>query len=230
MWFGFYTNAKGYMESTVITHSHSVVRHEGFYRFLQMLTPSWLSWLAIVPLPILGMAAAITFADIHGTALYDGLTAWQHTAIATQYDYQNIAIWVDTNPFLNNAPLLLLWAAVGAAVYLSVVQLLRAILTFVHFEEELHFLHAHSSEILWEAVFRLSIRLLDASALYALVFYTIRHLVPQALAAARAVAHYPSMAYVYQTALTTLGLMASIWLAVVFARLFLFRTRLFVVY
>lgn len=218
------------MESAVITHSHSSVRHEGMYRFVQMLTPSWLSWLAIVSLPAIGMGAAVIVAAIHGTALYDGLTAWRHTAIATQYDYQNIAIWVDNNAFLSNAPLLLLWAAVGAAVYLSVVQLLRAVITFIRFEEELHFMHANSSEIIWEAILRLSIRLLDASALYALAFYLIRHMVPQALAAARAAAHYPSWAYAYQAILATLGLMVSIWLAVVLARLFLFRTRLFVVY
>ncbi|MGI0135134.1 MAG: hypothetical protein ACREBW_09285, partial [Candidatus Micrarchaeaceae archaeon] len=107
---------------------------------------------------------------------------------------------------------------------------LRAIVTIVHFEEELRFMHANSSEIIWEAILRLSIRLLDASMLYALVFYLVRDLVPQALAAARAAAHYPSWAYTYQAILTTLGLMVSIWLAVVLARLFFFRTRLFAVY
>ncbi|GEM_PF-3445105 len=225
-----YLHAGLYIMETAVTHSHASVRHEGLYRFVQMLTPSWLSWLVIILIPIVAMATAIILADIRGTALYEGLTAWQHTTVATQYDYQNIAIWVDNNSFLSNVPLLMLWAVVGAAVYLSVVQLLRAIIVLVRFEEELHFMHANQTEIVWEAILRLSIRLFDASAIYATVFYDVRHLLPQALAAARAVAQYHTWAYIYQASLTTLALMASIWLAVVLARLFFFRTRLFVVY
>lgn len=213
------------MES-VATHSHPYLRHEGIYRFVQLLTPSWISGLAAVSVPIIAMVIAVGLSDIKGTALYDGLTAWQHTAIATQYDYQNIAVWVDNNPFLSNAPLLLLWAAVGAAVYVSVVRLLRAIIMVVRFEEELHFMHANQGELVWDAILRLSIRLLDACALYLLVAYMLRRLMPQALAAARAVAHYHSWAYIYQMLLATLALMVSLWLGVVLVRLFFFRTRL----
>lgn len=215
---------------TVITRSHTPIKHESLYRFLQMLVPSWLSGLTIISIPIVCMIAAIVLASIRGTALYDGLTAWQHTTVATQYDYQNIALWVDNNKLLSNGPLLLLWAAVGAAVYLSVIQLLRAIILLIQFEKELHFVHANRSEIVWDAMLRLSIRLLDASLVYVLTFYTLRHLIPQALANARAIAQYHAWTYAYQGIVTTIGLMLCIWIAVVLARLFLFRVRLFTVY
>lgn len=216
------------MDSTTATHTY--IRHEGLYRFVQLLTFSGLSGLMAVGVPLLGMAVAIALSRIHGTALYDGLTMWRHTSVATQYDYQNIALWVDTNPFLSNAPLLILWASVGAAVYLSAVQLLRTFMMLVGFEERLHYVHADQSELVWDAILRLSIRLLDAALIYALIFYTLRHLIPQVLATARAVAQYPSWNYAYQAAFAVLGLMVSIWLGVVLLRLFFFRVRLFTVF
>jgi hypothetical protein len=184
----------------------------------------------MVGVPVAGMGIAVVLASIRGTALYDGLTAWQHTSIATQYDYQNIALWVDNNKLLSNAPLLLLWAAVGAAVYLSVIQMLRAIITLIQFEEELHFVHANQNEIVWDTVLRLSIRLLDAALFYGVVSYVLRRAVPQALAAARALSQYHTWTYVYQAFVVTFSLMLCIWLAVVLARLFFFRVRLFTVY
>jgi hypothetical protein len=203
--------------------------HRNVHQFVQLLTPSLLSGPLTVGLPIAGMLMAIVFSRIHDTTGFDWLTGTPRALMATSDGYQAITAWLNNSSFVSSLSVLVFWALVGAAVYITTLQCIKALGAGVELKREMGYMHADKSAILRNAGLRLVIRVGVAFGVYGLLGWIARQAIPAVLAAASDVAASAGSRTASQAAVATSLLIAGLIILTTLLRLFMFRTRLFCV-
>lgn len=202
-------------------------KNRTFRRLAQLFTPSWLSGLLCVGLPIVCIGVAMVIGRLQGPALQGDLQIAHHATAGIGANHAVFTHWVDQNQYTRNMPLAIFWAAVGLAIYAFVAQLSKAFNQAADLEREAHYVHSHPRQLIGEAFLHLAVRLCAAFLLVGAVVYTLQHLIPNALAMARACALNPSIQNSEFVLAALASLVISLLLQTVVLRLLFLRVRLF---
>ena len=198
-----------------------------FRRWAQLFTPSWLSGLVCMGMPLVFVGMVMVIGRLQGPVLQGDLQIAHHATAGIGTNYSLFTHWVDQNQYTRNMPLAIFWAAVGLAIYAFVMQLSKAFNQAADLERETHYVHSHPRQLVEEAFLHLAVRLCAALLLVGAVIYTMQHLIPNALAMARACAMDPSIQNSEFVVAALASLVVSLSLQTVTLRLLFLRVRLF---
>lgn len=191
---------------------------------IAVLSPSILSGIVMAIMAI--MAVFITFVAAYGSngALQQGLFA-AHSLSAPSY--HQITDSLAHNALASNAPLFLMWAAVGLIVYLFAVNIVTALGKGVQMEEQLNYVNSQRAKLIRYEIIIMFIRVgvLLGWLVYLQIF--IRLLLPYALSAVSAARLDNLAPEVGLITLVTVGLFIGLHVHLVFLRLLLLKTRVF---
>ncbi|MEO8104878.1 MAG: hypothetical protein ABI602_00895 [Candidatus Saccharibacteria bacterium] len=189
-----------------------------------VLTPSILSGIVMAVLAVGTVFISLVATYGSSGVLQQGLGAAHSLSAPT---YHQITDSLARNPVASNAPLFLLWAAIGIIVYLFAVNIVSALGHGVQMEEELNYVNVPRRKLIRYEIMLLFIRLavLLGWLLYLQVF--VGRLLPFALAVVAAARSENLAVEVGQIIVVTGGLFIGLHLHLVFLRLLLLKTRLF---
>lgn len=197
--------------------------------FEDLLLPSWLSGLVAVTVGILLVGLTVFLTDF-GSTVQQSLLGLQHV-----YTESPVGTKVSTisnnfagNVYLNNVLLFLLWGTVGLMVYSVVQGIVTEFSRANHIVQEMHYVNANKPEILREAFFHESVKVVAFIAFWLLFRYAIFNLAPLTIANAHTLAGHPGDAGVWgHTLFAALLCVLTMHVLTVLVRLSFLRARVF---
>lgn len=189
---------------------------------IAVLSPSIFSGIVMAVVAV--ATVFITFEATYGStgALQQGLFAAHSLSAPT---YHQITDSLAQSPVVSNAPLFLLWAAVGLIIYLFAVNIIAALGNGVQIEEQLSYVNSQRTKLIR---YEIGIMLIRVGVLLVWLLYLqlfVRLLLPYALSVVSAARLDSLPAEVGQIILATVGLFVGLHLHLVFLRLLLLKTR-----
>lgn len=133
---------------------------------------------------------------------------------------------LDENNWLSDAPLLVLWGGVGVVAYLFTMNLAKIYKEAEELKAELEYVRTDKNKLARELVIKTLFRSGMAIILFLFVQFSLRTVLPYAVAAA-SVASAPDIASLAYGALSFFVIVVSVHVAVILLRLIALRPRLF---
>lgn len=193
-----------------------------------LLQPSWLSGFIAVAGSAGVVIATLIISNYQGSSLQQVLFEARtgHT-ITSALGFQTITDNLASNPFVNNAPLFLFWAALGVIVYLFAITVWGVLSKAEALREELDYVNVSRRELLKQAVANLLIRLTCGALWLGYLELFLKIIFPYALAAAHVAAiNILSLSSIGYALLGFIILAIAVQVHTVFLRLIWLRLRL----
>lgn len=193
-------------------------------KIILLLTPSWPSGLVAIVGATIIVASNYFRSRSDIGALAEGIQGFQTLAGPI---YHRLTDSLAHNNLASNLPLLLFWAAVGAAVYVVAVRLFTAFSDTAALEQTMFYSNVKRDSFLESLAVSYGLRLaaLFSWFIYCAIFF--KSILPMATTAARNAAQVGTLAHNTGLLGTTLGLVLALHLHVIFARLIMLRLRVF---
>lgn len=198
-------------------------------KILLLLLPSWVVNFVGVAVGVLTTGATIVLSHYQGSELQRQIFEVQANAQpgAEADSYQTIASNFSDNQFVGALPLLLVWAAVGLAVYFFANSIVRSFSQAAELRDELNYVHVSRQQRLHEALQHFGIRVAAVIGWFIFIKVSLSVLIPYALASAKVAADSWSFANVGYAVLAAGVLYVTVCVHAVFLRLIALKPRLF---
>jgi hypothetical protein len=155
-----------------------------------VLTPSWLSGLAVILAGLIITGGAILTFSLNNSAFKQDLLGWEqsHTSTGLSVTGQSLT---PVSPTLSNSwPLIIVWALVGVATYVIAASITRFIIETIQFRRQLDYVHANPRTMVENIIEHLAMRLVAVGLLAILVIVFIYRTLPYVIGAGQASAAY----------------------------------------
>ena len=183
-------------------------------KLVLVLLPSWVSGLAVVVVALIIVAFNYFRSRSDIGALQEGI---QGLKFALGPLYHRLTDNLAQNSIANNLPLLLLWAAVGAAVYVLAIRIFASFSTIATLEQTMFYLNLKRDSFVRSIIISFGLRLMALFAwfIYCSVFF--KTILPNVASEARN----------GSLVVPAVGLIVALHIHVIFARLIMLRLRVF---
>lgn len=197
--------------------------------FWKLLTPSWLSNVLGLFVGLVVVAGAIIMSHYQGSQLQQEIFEDHSQSAGTATgSYHTIINNISNNHVIGVAPLFILWAGVGLAVYYFAVNIVGALTNVLQLKHQLNYVNASRQALVRQAVTRLVVRLLALLAWFGFIKLSLDIVLPYVLSAAHAAS--PTLASPSNIAIALLAVIimyADVHVHAVFLRLMALKPRLF---
>ena len=189
-------------------------------QFITLLLPSWLSSTIIIILTIFTTATVLLTGQDNTSLLGQGVAEAQTRSGST---LQQVSDGLAQYTLLSNLPLIMLYAAVGALIYLIAAHIVDGLRDTVELSETMGYVHAHKDEIVLRSLARLVIRVLVVFVWLGFGLFSIRIVLPEYIVLTRGLPVVDVVAGARNIVLAGLMSVFVLHLQVVFLRLYLLR-------
>jgi hypothetical protein len=191
--------------------------------FLRLLGPSWLS-LGISAVLVILLMGRLVLEQIR-SGLGPGAAVLQTIADSGSTFLASHSL-SSTNTVVQDLPVFVLWACVGAIVYFLVIDSARLLGEVGELKRQMGYVHSDRRALTWDYAERLGIRLLGLLLLFVSFMLILKMSLPYALATAVTVGTSFGPSSLLFAVVGALLLLISLHLFVVSLRLLLLRTRI----
>ena len=194
-------------------------------KYLAMLSPSWPSAVTASLIASAIILGTVIIVRGQNSALFDGFFATQNASISS---YKILTTSLAKNQIINNAPLFIFWLAVGTIVYLLAVKIYGVVSRTEELREEMDYVNVDRLSLIRSAVIESFVRLVGAGLWLAYLLLFFKTAVPFLLSMTRTAALSARPVDILYIGAFLIVMALSLYVNVVFLRIVLLRTRIFI--